>query len=263
MGTSLTSAIAAALGLRHRSFFGFPDIGFHSVEDVTKPFIITPAERHRWTHSPFISGHLSIDTLVALDRRVIFTNVREPKERLLSHYTFWRERAACNPNSAPAVAATRQMSPTQYLRGPHLDNVMARQLLVGRGYCEDGIQDAGTSLLSRSEESGIRRRLRRQLARVDIIYLEVHAEEVMVDLAARGLVPQALPVQRLNTTEREHLDSECSRDELLALLDERTWADRIVMEEVLQHPGLVRGTALNSNQSEGDMLASFGLVPRT
>jgi hypothetical protein len=227
-GTALNTAIAFALNQE--------PLALLSVQrtDKTEPPLHHPQEhvalftqRRAWQSAPFIAGHISIEDLRFLKREFIFTCLRRPRERLLSHYAYWYSVAqqAPDPKRLPSyLSKITELSFDEYLYGQELDNVMARQL-GGNSLNDDLRQDSAAH-----RDGALESRLRQRLDMLTRLYVGVGPDNIVEDLHRLGLLPSIPAVPKLNETRPGGDARVCITRHTEELVGRRTWADNLVWE---------------------------------
>lgn len=103
----------------------------HTFDGRNSDAAITALSRY-----PVVMGHFHLDTLLGIKPTRLVLILREPRARLLSHYTYWRswgddEYASFGSNISPRL--TRDLSFLDFLVDPRfvgtVDNLAARMLL--------------------------------------------------------------------------------------------------------------------------------------
>jgi len=228
-GTSLHAALA-----RHFA----PESVVHATAPASWGDALSPASRIR-----YVSGHMRFSTAVLVPgpRRIV-TVLRDPVERLLSLYVFWKRH---RDRSLPELREAMEKDLLGFLRSPEplvraaVDNAVARQLFGTALIAPDGswfTPASGEGTRARLPEEEVLAGALGNLAACDVV-------GVMEDLsafyrqvcAALAMTPGADP-GRLNTRDnpppglREAPPPEPLTPEIRAELDRLTRLDRVVYE---------------------------------
>lgn len=247
-GTSLTAALREAYPEEHRFGAWFDRCLYDGFERFD---LMAPDVRERFYLGGgaelggfrVIAGHYSYGTITrTLDPAHVFTVMREPRVRLLSHYFFWRSWPISRHEAyLPYDLQVRAMSLdlVGFLRAewlaPQTDNVLTRMLLWPNRHIAP---DHFVSRLDPVTRWRVARRARHLVGTLgQAIPLEVGERlgPLLTDWCGRSI---ALPhLNRTDTTRRPPV-SEWLSDEVLGLLEERTTVDRRLWAEACQRHGL-------------------------
>ncbi len=221
-------------GFDRRLFGTFSD--WEGIPKFNRDRILLPheIERLRAERYQIAAGHLSLDTLRRLGARTIAVVFREPRARILSHYTYWRswppeEHASWGSCDLSRKAAALSLAdfvadPALFLR---IDNLMSRLLLPGWLLPDEGpLRRSGRPLY----ELALRRRLRS----MSLIGFQEDLEAFRCGLSA--LLGRELDFQRVNETTRVR-DVGQFDTRAAALLEERTWLDAWLYDEARRLAG--------------------------
>jgi hypothetical protein len=205
---------------------------------------------------PFLAGHITYTALKSLKREFIFTVLRDPRERVISLYTYSKKRSS-SPKTLkrhPALAKYADQGFVQYMTQQQPYNNMATLLLSDlRGW--DKMKDPAhrtkpPAKLNNFIDSGLRR--------LDTVYA-CGNQEVLDDLFRRGLISTANEVTK-NVSEGTFEFGDVSREQMLELLDRATWLDRLVYERAaVLFPETVRKPMLTDEQFLSNLERRFGV----
>jgi hypothetical protein len=198
----------------------------------------------------YFSGHFNFDQIRLIPGPLfIVTVLREPTERVLSSYYFWRRHTADavqrHKLEGPAIA--RQGSMIDFLRNPHhevqdsVNNTMARYL-AGQVKVQDDLTyrySAGRHSIPVSELEVLHRALGNLLA-IDVIGFASHLHDVYTRVAFAFGMPRIASLARLKTRtdtdpDLEPLVEEPLTPELRAEIDRRTYLDRTLVRLARAH----------------------------
>jgi hypothetical protein len=231
--------------------------GFDRLDEVREPvFLGGPSEIQGYG---YMEGHWSLPTiLAAFDPTDVVCVVREPRARLLSHYTFWRSwpqwmHDLWAPYEAAALA-TRPLS--EFLSDPRIahqaDNLCTR-LLLG----EHPLAPPDAFLLDPEAAAA------EACARVDSLgYADVLERGAAMYSGLEAWFGSPLSRERLNETDLmggEPVDIPDFTDRAtLELLHARTAADRLVWHHVAERHGLLATAA--ADLADSVFAANFGRI---
>jgi hypothetical protein len=173
----------------------------------------SPAALAAWR---FFSGHFNFDQLRLVPApRFVVTVLREPAERILSTYVYWRRHTAAavaeRGLAGPAIA--RQRSLLDFLRSPEpvvrdaIDNTMARALAGAVGIGEDGSWRMREGPRSRAvSELDLMHRATGNLLSVDVVGFAQDLAGAHARVARAFGLPAGGELPRLNTRDDPHPD---------------------------------------------------------
>jgi hypothetical protein len=204
----------------------------------------TDAELARWR---FFSGHFRMDELRRIPPPAFrVTLLRDPRERILSLYRFWRRIGLSFPSPPPGPRAARETDLADFLRcrvpdvAEAVDNAVARGLAggvfvrPGQGWVFAAPDGNGQRPAGRAEVAAL---ARDGLLGLDLVGFTGRLDAAYAAIAADlGLPPATAPVApRLNAGDAPRADLVPSppppevTEEAAAALDEATALDREVV----------------------------------
>lgn len=172
-----------------------------------------PAALAAWR---YFSGHFNFDQVrLVPPPRFVVTVLRDPAERILSTYVYWRrhtaEAVAGRGLEGPAIARARGL--LDFLRSPEpvvrdaIDNTMARMLAGAIGIHEDGgwrLREGGrTRAVSELE---LMHRATGNLLAIDVVGLAHDLPGAHARVARALGLPAVAQMARLNTRDDPHPD---------------------------------------------------------
>jgi hypothetical protein len=198
----------------------------------------------------YFSGHFNFDQVRLIPGPLfIVTVLRDPVERLMSSYLYWRRHTAAavaRPGmEGPAFARSSTLA--EFLRNPHhqvqdsVNNTMTRYLagqvnvnadLTYRYY-------AGGAAMPVTELEVLHRALGNLLA-IDVVGLTANLHDVYTRVALAYGMPRLASLARLNTREEtgrdlEPVSEEQPTPEARAEIERAVWLDRVVFRLARAH----------------------------
>jgi hypothetical protein len=198
----------------------------------------------------YFSGHFNFDQLRLIPGPLfIVTVLRDPVERLMSNYLFWKRHteAAIARDRLEGPAIARAVPLAEFLRNPHhqvqdaVNNTMTRYLagqvnvnadLTYRYY-------AGGAAMAVTELEVLHRALGNLLA-VDVVGLTSNLHDVYTRVALAYGMPRLAALARLNTRadagrDLEPVSEEQPTPEARAEIERAVWLDRVVYRLARAH----------------------------
>jgi hypothetical protein len=256
-GTSLTASLNAAFGLEPvhvaglaaRTADGRARDPTRFIEEGTMAYVLA-------RNMPFLAGHVTCTALKGLRREFIFTVLRDPRERVVSMFTYSLQRAhsATVVRRHPDLERFKDRSFVEYMQQQPGNNMALYLLGDLTGW--DKVRAPRNRQRPASElhdfiDAGLRR--------LDVIYA-CSNQEVLDDLHRRGLVPRAEQEVRENVSEGKFAFGDVgSRQNFLELLDAATWLDRLVYERAgVMFPRTVRRPMVGDEAFLAQLERRFG-----
>jgi hypothetical protein len=226
----------------------------------------SPEELGRWR---FFSGHFNVDEIRRIPRPLFTVTVlRDPIERLLSNYYFWKRHKAdyIERKGLIALQVTKAGTLLDFLRNdnPHIfptaTNWMTSQLAGAVLATPDGyaLMRDGEQIGWLSEAQLVSRALQNLLS-FDVIGDISQLAEIYGRVAQKFGMAPLTEIARLNTREDEHeLRDPYIREEITpeiqSLLEEKTHLDRMVYQLASDHgqSGWHRG--LQGEEDKGEFI---------
>lgn len=247
-GTSLAAAVREAYPEEHRFGAWFDRCLYDGFErfdlmapDIRERFYLGDGSELGGFH--VIAGHFSYGTITrTLDPAQVFTVMREPRVRLLSHWFFWRSWPISRHQAyLPYDVQTRAMELdlAGFLRAPWLapqtDNVMTRMLLWPNSHVRHDRHLVDVDPITRWRIARRARSLTATLGRALPLEMGDRLGPTLSEWCGRSIV---LP--HLNRTDNSHRPHprEWLTDEVLELLDTRTAFDRLLWDDACRRQGL-------------------------
>jgi hypothetical protein len=259
-GTSVRAALGAYYPAEATVPWSFDRVlfgGFDRLDEVREPVFL--GGPHELQGYDYMEGHWSLPTiLAAFDPADVVCVVREPRARLLSHYTFWRSwpqwmHDLWAPYDAAAFAQRRLSEFLSDPRAAHQADNLCTRLLLGEhplappdGFLRDPEAAAAAAC-----------------ARVDALgYADVLERGADMYAGLEAWFGSPLSRERLNETDLtdgEPVDIADFTDRAtLELLQARTAADRVLWQHVAERRGLQVAAA--ADLADSVFAATFGRI---
>lgn len=247
-GTSLAAAVREAFPEEHRFGAWFDRSLYDGFErfdlmapDVRDRFYLGDGSELGGFH--VIAGHFAYGTITrTLDPSQVFTVMREPRVRLLSHWFFWKSWPLSRHQAyLPYDVQTRAMELdlAGFLRSPWLapqtDNVLTRMLLWPNSHVRPDRYLADVDPVNRWRIARRARQLVDTLGCAVPLEIGDRLAPTLSEWCGRTIVLEHL--NRTDTSARPH-PNEWLTDEVLALLDARTEFDRALWDAACRRHGL-------------------------
>lgn len=234
-GTALSHTIYEAMGLRPN--FITESIGRKPGERTPPHFFTLETGAVRFARNNlFLHGHVAFSTMKRLDGDFIFSVLREPRQRLMSHYTYMVSRLLRDGDTeAPA-----RHSFQDFMRSGAAGNIMFHHL-CGDLFARRSISDDAFAALDVEAQKKL---IASALRRFNAIYF-APLQDVLDDLAARNLIPACRASVRNRTEADVVLGNMGLRASFLELVNANTACDRLVVEAAVRlFPALARDRPL-------------------
>jgi hypothetical protein len=171
-------------------------------------------------NNQYLSGHISYSDMKILDGDFIFTMLRDPKQRIVSLYSYALTRVDRG-----------RLSNHNIERNNLLDFINSRDVSNGifKCLCNDFIKARGHKLIDlEADENTLFKVTKNALKRFDSIYF-CSIQETLNDLANRELIPSCTEITSNRSSEEISLGNLGLKQSFLDKLDNLTYLDSLVI----------------------------------
>lgn len=217
-GSALNSVIYENLGLKPGHIASIVKKG----EETERPYNLTrKSQAYNFArNNKYLSGHISFSDMKALDGDFIFTALRDPRQRIVSLYTYAMTRID------RGVILNRSIERGNFLafissmkEGNGIFKILCLDYMVARGYSYEEVK---------SDEVTMRRIIRAALKRFDAIYF-CSIQEILNDLSGRKLISNCKEVVRNPSLEGLSLGDLGMKQAFIDKMDKLTHLDSLVI----------------------------------
>ncbi|MBU0620476.1 MAG: hypothetical protein KJ795_01380 [Gammaproteobacteria bacterium] len=174
---------------------------------------------------PYVPGHITYSDLIRLNRKFIFTVLRDPRKRVISLFTYAEKRA----NSPQVVHKYPKLK--QYANMGFSDFMNHRKPVNEAAMLLLGDIEGFVAIAEKQDRSNPGKEfieiVENGLRRLDAIYA-CSNQKVLDDLHARGFIPQTKEVWKNKSDNNVNFGKLGSQQEFLELLDHAAWQDVMV-----------------------------------
>lgn len=223
-----------------------------SIEESTIAFVLA-------RNMPFLAGHLTFTALKGLKREFVFTVLRDPRERLVSLYTYAQSRTRSREvvQRHPALSRFAGEGFLDFMQRQQPSNAMAFYLL---GDLKDYARMSDAANSGRPP-AGLHAFIDAGLRRLDAVYA-CSNQQVLDDLHGRGLAPACSEIAKNASKDDIDFGDVGSRESFLKLVDRATWLDRLVYERAaVLFPQTVRKPMASDDAFLARLASRFGVNP--
>jgi hypothetical protein len=180
------------------------------------------------SNAPFLSGHLTFTSLKELKRDFIFSVLRDPRARVISHFTYNQTRTRRQnmiKQNDSFVNENKNLGFYDFL-SMRKSNSMSRRLFADI----EGFNDALDAYSSANEMTkNFIELLRNGLNRLDVAYA-CPIQMILDDLHFRGLIPPAEEVRKNVSDTSINFGDLGSRQQFISKLNSIVWLDMYVYQ---------------------------------
>jgi hypothetical protein len=217
-GSALNAVIYQALGLRPTHI---SSIIMQSVDTEVKSQLVYKSKAYKFARNVnFLSGHISYSDMKSLDGDYIFSTLRDPKQRLVSLFTYYESRV-----SSGRLPNDRSIQPglLNFLNKTKPSNGILRRL------CNDFITAKGYEYTDLKVDSPFTLALTiRALKRFDAIYF-CPIQDTLNDLSMRSLIPECQEIVKNTSIEGIELGNLGLQQTFFEMLEKLTYLDSLTI----------------------------------
>lgn len=217
-GSALNAVIYQALGLRNTHISSIIEQG---VDTKVRSQLVYASSAYRFARNVnFLSGHVSYSEMKSLDGDYIFTTLRDPRQRLVSLFTYYvtRVKKGGLPNNESIQPGLLNfLNKTKPFNGIY--KRLCNDFVTTRGYEYTDLKVDSPSTLALTKLA---------LKRFDAIYF-CPIQDILNDLSMRSLIPSCQEIVKNTSMEGVELGSLGLQQTFIDKLDKLTDLDSLAI----------------------------------